>query len=96
MAIIAYLNQSPVQPWLRLAAPAPDWAISHGIYTGELTGADFEVAGYGLRGTGTGTRLVLACLAWFRDNTDYRIVPLCPFIPAVMRRFPEYNDLLNR
>ena len=48
------------------------------------------------RGTGTGTRLVLACLAWFRDNTKYRIVPLCPFIPAVMRRFPEYNDLLTR
>ncbi|MFM6982078.1 MAG: GNAT family N-acetyltransferase [Microbacteriaceae bacterium] len=48
------------------------------------------------RGTGTGTRLVLACLAWFRDNTEYRIVPLCPFIPAVMRRFPEYNDLLKR
>ncbi len=41
---------------LRLAAPAPDWAISHGIYTeGNLTGADFTVAGYGNRGTLNGT-----------------------------------------
>jgi hypothetical protein len=40
---------------LRLASPAPDWAIAHGIYTGDLTGADFTVAGYGNRGFGTGT-----------------------------------------
>jgi hypothetical protein len=40
---------------LRLATPAPEWAVSHGIYTGPLTGQDFTVAGYGLRGTLSGT-----------------------------------------
>jgi len=39
---------------LRLAAPAPLWAASYGIYGGNLTGTDFNVAGYGSRGTGAG------------------------------------------
>ena len=39
---------------LRLAAPAPAWATSYGIHTGNLTGTDFNVAGYGSRGTGAG------------------------------------------
>ena len=37
---------------LTLEADAPEWAISHGVYTGELTGLDFNVAGYGVRGNG--------------------------------------------
>jgi hypothetical protein len=38
---------------LRLAEEAPEWAISHDIYTdSDLTGQDFNVAGYGLRGNG--------------------------------------------
>jgi len=42
---------------LRMNTLAPEWAVSHGIYTGgDLTGQNFTVAGYGLRGTGaTGT-----------------------------------------
>jgi hypothetical protein len=40
---------------LRLNAPAPDWAVSHGIYTGgDLTGQNFTVNGYGRLGTGAG------------------------------------------
>jgi hypothetical protein len=40
---------------LRLAAPAPAWAVSHGIDTaGDLTGQSFTVAGYGRLGTGNG------------------------------------------
>lgn len=49
-----------------------------------------------LRGSGTGTLLVVACLEWFRDNTAFRIAPLCPFIPAVMRRHPEFHSLTTR
>ena len=38
---------------LRLAEEAPEWAVSHDIYTdSDLTGQDFNVAGYGLRGNG--------------------------------------------
>ena len=34
---------------LRLVSAAPDFATSHDLYTGDLTGADFNVAGYGRR-----------------------------------------------
>ena len=38
---------------LRLSEMAPEWASSYGIYTGgDLTGKDFNVAGYGRIGTG--------------------------------------------
>ena len=40
---------------LRLKAEAPAWAASYGIHMGNLTGTDFNVAGYGNRGTGAGT-----------------------------------------
>lgn len=35
---------------LRLSQAAPDWAISYGLYDGgDLTGTDFNIAGYGAR-----------------------------------------------
>jgi hypothetical protein len=38
---------------LRLAEEAPEWAVSHDIYTNnDLDGQVFDVAGYGLRGNG--------------------------------------------
>lgn len=49
-----------------------------------------------MRNTGAGTELVVAVLEWFRDNTDYRIVGVCPFIPVVIRRHPEFEALTTR
>lgn len=49
-----------------------------------------------LRNTGAGTELVVAVLGWFRDNTTHRIVGVCPFIPAVIRRHPEFAELATR
>lgn len=49
-----------------------------------------------MRGTGAGTELVVDVLSWFRDNTDYRIVPVCPFIPVVIKRHPEFEILTTR
>ena len=49
-----------------------------------------------MRNTGAGTELVVAVLGWFRDNTDYRIVGVCPFIPVVIRRHPEFEALTTR
>lgn len=41
---------------LRLSQMAPDWAQSYGIYTGgNLTSSEFNVAGYGRLGSGSGT-----------------------------------------
>jgi len=44
---------------LRMASEAPAWATSHGIYTGDLKGMDFNVAGNGLLGTGSGGTVTL-------------------------------------
>lgn len=49
-----------------------------------------------MRNKGAGTELVVAVLEWFRDNTDYRIVGVCPFVPVVIRRHPEFLELTTR
>jgi predicted GNAT family acetyltransferase len=49
-----------------------------------------------MRNSGAGTRLVVAVLEWFRDNTTYRIVGVCPFIPVVIRKHPEFAELTTR
>lgn len=68
---------------------------------------DYEVRGHDarlfhtevlpqLRNTGAGTEMVVGVLEWFRDNTDYRIVGVCPFVPVVIRRHPEFLELTTR
>lgn len=49
-----------------------------------------------MRNTGAGTELVVGALEWFRDNTSYRIVGVCPFVPVVIRRHPEFLELTTR
>ncbi len=54
---------------LRLANKAPAWAISHDIYTGnDLTGQNFNVAGYGVMGTGNG--LVGGTTGYLREGDN--------------------------
>lgn len=58
---------------LRLNTPAPNWAPSHGIYTGgDLTGAHFTVAGYGRLGTGAGTNTSTGRLRNGDNRYDFR------------------------
>ena len=45
-----------------------------------------------LSGRGVGTRLVTEALDLIRSRGE-RIVPVCPFIKAFIRRRPEYADL---
>ena len=49
-----------------------------------------------MRNTGAGTELVVSVLEWFRDHTDYRIVGVCPFVPVVIRKHPEFEELTTR
>lgn len=49
-----------------------------------------------MRNSGAGTQLVVAVLEWFRDNTTCRIVGVCPFIPVVIRKHPEFAELTTR
>ncbi len=45
-----------------------------------------------LSGHGVGTRLVKATLDLIRSRGE-RMVPVCPFIGAFIRRYPTYADL---
>ncbi|MGE0360923.1 MAG: GNAT family N-acetyltransferase [Vicinamibacterales bacterium] len=45
-----------------------------------------------LRGTGAGSALVAAAVAWARDSAR-RVMPLCPFARSVFERTPEYADI---
>ena len=49
-----------------------------------------------MRGKGVGEDLVVSVLEWFRDNTEYRISPVCPYIPVVIKRHPEFEQLTTR
>jgi uncharacterized protein len=45
-----------------------------------------------LRGQGVGARLVKATLELIRERGE-RVVPVCPFVAAFMRRHAEYEGL---
>ena len=47
-----------------------------------------------VEGTGVGSQLVRGALDDLRAR-DLRLVPLCPFVAAYLRRHPEYADLVG-
>jgi predicted GNAT family acetyltransferase len=47
-----------------------------------------------VEGTGVGSRLVRGALDDIRAR-GLRLVPLCPFVSAYLRRHPEYADLVG-
>lgn len=48
-----------------------------------------------LEGRGLASDLVVGALDDIRAN-GLRVVPVCPFVRAYLRKHPEYNDLLGR
>ena len=48
------------------------------------------------QGAGLGGELVRGALNLIRAETDYRVVPTCPFAGPWIDRHPEYQDLLSR
>lgn len=46
------------------------------------------------RGGGVGASLVCHGLDWARQG-GYRVVPGCPYVQTVVKRYPEYRDLLS-
>lgn len=45
---------------------------------------------------GLGTELAEGMLADIRDNSDRRLVPICPFIRGFLSRRPEFQGLMTR
>ena len=48
-----------------------------------------------LEGSGVGASLARTGLEWARAR-ELRVVPVCPFVAAYIRRHPEYVDLVRR
>lgn len=48
-----------------------------------------------LRGQGVAGRLVEVSLEYARENS-LRVLPMCSYAAAFMRRHPEYADLMNQ
>jgi predicted GNAT family acetyltransferase len=46
-----------------------------------------------LEGKGVGSAIVLKALQYAKDN-ELKIVPLCPFVQAYLKRHPEWNDVV--
>jgi predicted GNAT family acetyltransferase len=68
--------------------------IAYDIEPGTITLIHTEVdPAFG--GQGLGGRLVNGALDDIRAR-GLRLVPLCPFVRAHLRRHPEYNDLVGR
>lgn len=48
-----------------------------------------------LRGQGVAGRLVEVSLEYARENS-LRVIPMCSYAAAYLRRHPEYADLMNQ
>src|SRR5262249_23031358 len=46
-----------------------------------------------LEGKGVGTAIVTKALQFAKDN-NYKIVPICPFVNAYLKRHKEWNDII--
>lgn len=93
---------------LRMNTLAPDWAPSHGIYTGgDLSGAHFTVAGYGRLGSGAGTNTATGRLRNGDNRYDFRFGDSAfgpgywdgafdnPALPAAQIAFSYVSDFDN-
>lgn len=66
--------------------------IRYTLEPGVITLVHTEVAP-SVEGQGVGSRLVAGALEDIRAR-GLRLVPLCPFVAAYLRRHPEYRDLV--
>lgn len=47
-----------------------------------------------IEGRGIAAELTRSALDWARSK-KYRVIPVCPYVQAWLRRHPEYLDLLS-
>lgn len=46
-----------------------------------------------LRGKHIGEEIVKYALNYAKEN-NYKVIPSCPFVKSIIKRHPEYNDLI--
>jgi uncharacterized protein len=47
------------------------------------------------RGNGVAAQLVRFALDNVREDGTRRVVPMCPYVQTFLRRYPEYQDLVD-
>ena len=47
-----------------------------------------------LEGRGIASELTRTALDWARAE-NYRVIPVCPYVQAWLKRHPEYQDLIS-
>jgi len=47
-----------------------------------------------LEGKGVGSAIVLKALNYAKEN-NYKIIPICPFVQAYLKRHKEWNDIIE-
>lgn len=47
-----------------------------------------------LKGKGAATAIIEKTLSYIEDN-DYRLIPLCPFVAAYLKKHPEWERILD-
>jgi len=45
-------------------------------------------------GKGVGSAIVLKALNYAKEN-NFKIVPICPFVQAYLKRHPQWNEIIN-
>lgn len=74
--------------------------VNVGLADYRISGNDLEIAHTevdpAFRNQGLGGDLVRLTLDQIRADTDYSVVPLCPFVARWMTENPDYQDLLDR
>ena len=67
--------------------------ISYSRFPGRIVYTHTEVP-HPLEGQGVAAKLARVALDFARVN-DLRVVPLCPYVSSLIRKHPEYQDLVS-
>ncbi len=88
---IPEIHDNPARHRYELTIDGVTAFVTYRRRPGEITFVHTEVPA-GLEGRGVGSRLARHVLDAARQD-GVKVVPMCPFIAAWMKKHPEYDDL---
>ncbi|NLA37242.1 MAG: N-acetyltransferase [Actinobacteria bacterium] len=88
---LTFFHDAPHDRFVLADAEGPLGTISY-TYSDGVYDLQHTVVEPSANGRGLGTRLATATFQWIRDHHS-RFIPTCSFLPVVLEKYPEYNDL---